>query len=121
MNEKDLKAFLSQGGYAEHIVKGGKKGLLARYEKFVAAVEAGYSMTLDDYRNDLDLRTIIHRAGLDKDKAVVALDQRLRKGMAFCENAVWSCDANPQAFWIYGYPKKAKGDLKKDLRAGGYA
>lgn len=120
MNDKELKAFLSEGGYPEHIVKGGRKGLLAKYEKFVAEVEAGYSLTLDDYRNDLDLRAIIHRAGLDSHKTVVELDKRLRKALHFCGNAIWECEQNPQAFWIFGVPKKAKGGLKKDLRGAGY-
>ncbi len=120
MNDKELKEFLSQGGYPEHIVKGGKRGLLARYGKFVAAVESGYSLTLDDYRNDLDLRTILHRAGLDSNKTVVELDRRLRQALQFSAQAIWECDENPQAFWIFGYPSKPKGDLKKDLAAGGY-
>lgn len=118
MTDKEIKEHLKAGGYPEHIVKGGRKGLLERYEKFVASVEAGYSMTLDDYRNDLDLRGILFRLGLGKQAA--AADQRLRKCLVFSEKPVWQCDGNPDAFWIHGVPKKAKGDLKRDLKAAGY-
>lgn len=116
MTAKEIKEYLQTNGYPDHIVKGGGKGLLARWEAFVASVESGYSLTLDDYRNDLDLRAIIGKVGLQKNAAEA--DKRLRRCLVFSAEPVWSCD-NADAFWIYGYPKNAKGDLKKDLKAAG--
>jgi hypothetical protein len=118
MNDKEVKEYLKANGYPEHVVKGGRKGLVERWEKFVAEVEAGYSLNLEDYRNDLDLRAIIGRLGLQKH--VADADRRLRKCLVFCADPVWECDENPDAFWIHGAPKNAKGELKKDLKAAGY-
>lgn len=118
MTDKDVKEYLRSNGYPDHLIKGGRKGLVERYEKFAAQVEAGYSLTLDDYRNDLDLRAIIGRLGLQKH--VADADRRLRNCMVFCADPIWECAENPDAFWIHGVPKKPRGDLKKDLKAAGY-
>lgn len=118
MNDTEIKEYLQKNGYPEHLVKAGRKGLIAKYEKFVEEVEAGYSLTLDDYRNDLDLRAILLRLGLGK--KVAEADKRFRKCLAFSGEPIWECDENPEAFWLFGYPKNAKGDLKKDLKAAGF-
>ncbi len=118
MSDAEVKAFLKANGYPDHIVKGGKKGLIASYEKFVDAVEEGYSLNLEDYRNDLDLRAIISRAGLQAD--VEDADRKLRACLVFSEESVWDCEDNPDAFWLYGYPRNAKGDLLDDLRNEGF-
>ncbi|MBL8230000.1 MAG: hypothetical protein JNL98_16040 [Bryobacterales bacterium] len=117
MKDTEVKQLLKSGGYPEHVWKGGKKGLVEKWSQFVAEVEAGYSLTIEDYRNDLDLRAIIAKVGMDGD--VTELDERFRQCLAFSAKAIWECD-QPNAFWIYGYPKNAKGDLKKDLRAEGF-
>jgi hypothetical protein len=117
MKDADVKQLLKAEGYPEHVWKSGKKGLIEKWARFVAEVEAGYSLTLEDYRNDLDLRAIIAKVEMDGD--VAALDERFRQCLVFSAKPVWECD-QPNAFWIYGYPKNAKGDLKKDLRAEGF-
>ncbi len=43
----------------------GGEGLVRRWRDFVAQVEKGYPLGLDDYRNDLDVRTLIAVTGLD--------------------------------------------------------
>jgi hypothetical protein len=117
MKDAEVKRLLKAEGYPEHVWKGGKKGLIEKWAKFVAEVEAGYSLTLEDYRNDLDLRALIAKLAMDAD--VAALDERFRQCLVFSAKPVWEC-GQPNAFWIYGYPKNAKGDLKKDLRAEGF-
>src|SRR5262245_59002154 len=118
MSEADIKSYLKENGYPEHVIKGGKKGILTSYEKFVSAVEAGYSLNLEDYRNDLDLRALISRLGLQAD--VEEIDRRFRTCLVFAEESVWDCEDNPDAFWLFGYPKNAKGDLLDDLRNEGF-
>ncbi|MCS7026975.1 MAG: hypothetical protein NZV14_19435 [Bryobacteraceae bacterium] len=117
MKDAEVKQLLKSEGYPEHVWKGGKKGLVEKWAKFVEEVEAGYRLTLEDYRNDLDVRSLIARLGLDEE--VAELDERFRRCLVFSAKAIWECD-QPHAFWIYGYPKNARGELKKDLRAEGF-
>ena len=116
MTDIEIQEFLKENGYPEHIWKGGRSGLQARWEKFVSEVEKGYSLTLDDYRNDLDIRGIIGVLGVQED--VAAADRRLRRLLLFSENAIWDGE-NPEAFWLFGYPKNAQGELLADLKAEG--
>jgi hypothetical protein len=118
VTDAEVKEFLKESGYPEHIVKGGRKGLIEQWEKFVREVEHGYSLNLEDYRNDLDVRAIIANVGLQSD--VEEADKRLRRLLVFTEESVWDCDDNPDAFWLFGYPKNAKGDLLDDLRGEGF-
>src|ERR1051326_7402225 len=67
MTDAELRDYLQQNGYPEHIWSAGRDGLVARWRKFVAEVERGYKYGLEDYRNDLDLRAVISLVGLDDD------------------------------------------------------
>lgn len=118
MTEAEVKSFLKENGYPEHLVKAGKKGLIAQWEQFVSQVEHGYTLHLEDYRNDLDLRAILSRLGLQAD--VEEADARLRRMLVFTDASVWDCEDNPDAFWLYGYPRNAQGDLLDDLRGEGF-
>lgn len=118
MTDNEIRDYLKEHGHPEHIWRGGRTGLLDLYRRFVEQVETGYSLTLDDYRNDLDVRAIISRLGLVDES--VELDRRLRTQLEFSQDAIWDCDDNPDAFWLYGYPKNAAGDLRDDLIAEGF-
>ena len=43
----------------------GARGLVRRWREFVEQVERGYSLGIEDYRNDLDVRGIIALAKAD--------------------------------------------------------
>ncbi|MDQ6679042.1 MAG: hypothetical protein M3Z09_17295 [Acidobacteriota bacterium] len=88
--------------------------LLANWKKFVDQVELGYSLGLDDYRNDLDIRSAIAEAKLDA-KAQPD-DQRLKRMLGATKIKVWDSDV-PHAFWVQGYPRNASGELLEDLQA----
>ncbi len=118
MTEAEVTAFLKENDYPEHIVKAGKKGLIEQYNQFVSQVEHGYPLTLYDYRNDLDLRAILSRLGLQSE--IEEADARFRRLLVFTESSIWDCDDNPDAFWLYGYPRNANGDLLDDLRNEGF-
>jgi len=107
-------AILRERGAAAHVVRGGAEGLIAAWRRFVDQVEAGYPLGLDDYRNDLDLRTLIGAAGLGDE--VADEDARLRGLLVHTDVAVWSSDI-PEAFWVLGYPGNASGELLADLRS----
>ena len=64
--------------------------LLERWKKFVDDVERGYKLGLDDYRNDLDIRSEIAAAGLAA--KAQADDQRLKRMLGATKVKVWdSC------------------------------
>src|SRR6266853_1283352 len=78
MNDAQVQAYLRDNDYPEHILKGGRAGLVRRWHEFVDQVERGYSLGIEDYRNDLDVRGILALADAEDDD-VYALDARLRK------------------------------------------
>ncbi len=115
MDEQAVREYLEDNGYPPHIVKGGREGLLRRWRNFVMQVERGYPLGLEDYRNDLDVRAIIHLAGIEDD-AVRALDERFQSMITSPDVRVWE-SAPGDPFWDFGYPKLASEDLIADLRA----
>jgi hypothetical protein len=117
MTDRQLRAYLEENGYPEHIRKAGRKGLIAKWTAFVEEVERGYSLGLEDYRNDLDIRGILVLAGLEDDENVIAADRRFRAMLTAKSKRVWESASPGKAFWDYGYPKNASGELLDDLRA----
>ena len=116
MTDDQMAAYLRENGYAEHVVRAGRAGLIERWRKFVESVERGYPLGLEDYRNDLDLRGIIAMLGLDGD--VGELDQRFEAMLTDRDKRVWESAAG-EPFWDFGYPRNARGELLDDLRKEG--
>ena len=116
MTDQELAEYLAENGYPEHIRRAGRAGLLARWTKFVDEVERGYKLGLEDYRNDLDLRGIIELAGLGSEAQ--ADDERLRGLLTATGNRIWE-SSHANAFWDWGYPANASGELLEDLKAEG--
>src|SRR5258708_17479394 len=116
MTDAELEQYLSQNGYPDHLVRAGKPGLIQRGRKSVADVEHGYKLGLEDYRNALDLRAIIALAGIEAD--VDDLDRKFEAMLTAREVRVWESAAG-DAFWDFGYPRNASGDLLGSLKAEG--
>lgn len=116
MEEADIQQYLEDNGYPGHVVKGGSKGLVARFRDFVKEVEAGYGYGLHDYRNDLDIRGLIALFGLDPE--VADDDQRLNAMLIDRDFRVWESGAGA-GYWDFGYPRNADRWLVRDLRAAG--
>jgi len=110
-----VEEYLRENGYPEHVVREGRAGLVRKWREFVEQVERGYSMGLEDYRNDLDVRAILAQARAE-DEHVNALDQRLKKLLTACDKRVWE-SAPGEPFWDFGYPRNAGPDLMDDLRS----
>jgi hypothetical protein len=116
MTDREIEEYLRDNGYPQHVVRGGREGLLRRWREFVDQAERGYPLGLEDYRNDLDLRGIIAMLGLDDQ--VRDLDRRFERLLIARDRRVWeSAAANP--FWDFGYPSNAGKELLADLRAEG--
>lgn len=116
MTDEEVRDYLRDNGYPEHIVRDGRAGLLRRWREFVTEVEHGYHCNLEDYRNDLDVRAIIALAGLEDE--VDALDARFEKMLTARAIRVWESAGN-DPFWDFGYPKNAGSELLEDLKAEG--
>jgi hypothetical protein len=114
--EKQVADILVSRGVPSRLVDGGAASLLAAWAAFVEQAEVGYSFGLDDYRNDLDLRSLICLTGLDA--AAVNDDARFRNLLTRTDLEVWSSDAQG-AWWTFGYPANSGSDLLEDLRAEG--
>jgi hypothetical protein len=116
-DEDLVRERLQARGAAAHIIREGSPGLIARWRKFVDEVEQGYRFGLEDYRNDLDIRTLIWVAGLEGE--VKPEDERLRRMLRAVDSPVWASDA-PEPFWVNGIPANASGNLAEDLRSDGF-
>src|SRR5215813_10789707 len=117
MTDAELAEYLRENGYPEHICRAGRAGLLAKWTAFVDQVERGYSLGLEDYRNDLDLRAIIALAGAE-DEETQSLDRRFETLLTARTVRVWE-SAPGDPFWDFGDPSNAGTDLITDLKSEG--
>lgn len=116
-------------GAPEHVVEGGLDVLLDRWEEFATDVENGYELGLEDYRNELDGRTLIHRAlsavpprARVRDRLRKA-DVRVKKHVRLQEHCVWGARAARDNdwtarshWWLFAVPKECDDELADELR-----
>jgi hypothetical protein len=117
MNDAKVNQYLRDNHYPEHVVRGGRLGLIKKWREFVERVERGYTLGLEDYRNDLDVRAILHAVGVE-DAEVTALDERLEKMLTAPKTRVWQSGPD-DPFWDFGYPKNAGPELRNGLQEEG--
>ena len=118
MTDGEIQTYLRDNGYPEHLIREGKPGLIHRWRAFIEQAERGYSLGLEDYRNDLDIRAIMRLAGAEDDPELPGLDERLRKLLTNTHRRVWeSTPGDP--FWDFGYPRNAGEALLEGLREEG--
>ena len=115
MTEEQIARELEARGCPEHVVRGGRQGLIARWGAFVREVERGYELGIEDYQNDLDIRTLIEDLGLADAPEVSDADERMKQSLVRTEIKLWGGPEN--AFWIYGRPRDVGDDLRQDLEA----
>src|SRR5207245_10374905 len=85
-DEAPVGRYLNERGARPDLIEGGLEGLVGRWEQIVNHVAQGYDLTLDDYRNDMDIRCLIagalKAAGPNVTRAarqrLAAADRRLR-------------------------------------------
>ena len=116
MSDDEIVEYLRANGYPEHLVRGGRDGLIERWRRFVEEVERGYKLGLEDYRNDLDLRGIIALFGLDDQ--VQDLDRRFEALLTDRDVRIWETSAGAPP-WDFGYPKNAGKLLLEDIKSEG--
>ena len=125
-----VRDYLRETGCGEHVIEGGLPGLVENWEKTVRSVEEGYSLTLDDYLNDLDARELIAEALLvagDDQRAEIAArlsqaDNRMRAlteptevclwGEEIAEEEGWTAEGN---WWYFARPINAGAELLAEI------
>jgi len=122
--------YLRERGCGEHVIEGGLDGLVENWEKTVREVEEGYSLTLDDYLNDLDARQLIAEAILvatDDQRAALNArlnhaDERMRSltepakvclwGEEVAQAEGWTEEDN---WWYFARPIKADPEFLAEI------
>ena len=125
-----VRDFLRERGCGEHVIEGGLEGLVESWEKTVREVEEGYSLTLDDYLNDLDARQLIAEAlGVARDDQRAMINARLTRaddkmrslteptevclwGDEIAHEERWTADEN---WWYFARPIKADSELLAEI------
>jgi hypothetical protein len=118
MTDEQIEAYLRDNGYPEKFWRGGRQNLILRWREFVQDVEQGYTLSFYDYCGELDIRAIIESCEMAHE--VMAEDERLKAMLTSTKTRVWDSGV-PNAFWDFGYPRNAEGDLLEDLKADGLA
>jgi hypothetical protein len=132
MNAPDpVQAYLAARGAPANLVDEGIPGLVRRWEVFVAGVGEGYALTLDDYLNDLDLRTLLDGAlavapDAVRDEAagrLAAADDALRL-VTVPSPCLWGHEVAEEMsdlghWWYFRRPASPSEELRDELEAWG--
>ena len=127
-----VRTYFKQRGCARHVVDGGLTGLVESWEQTVRSVASGYTLTLDDYLNDLDSRQLIDDvwsiAGEDQRGEVLVrlrqsddLMRRVTRPLSVClwgeKNAIqqgWTPEKN---WWYFSRPVDAAPELLREIES----
>jgi hypothetical protein len=130
MSDDAVRDFLRESGCGPHVIEKGLAGLVQTWEKTVQAVGRGYSLTLDDYLNDLDARQLLADAlavspPADAEKyegRIQAADDQMRDlttrtgvclwGDELAEEEGWTPKQN---WWYYARPTNANPELLAEI------
>jgi hypothetical protein len=126
----EVRDFLIDKGCPLNVAERGLAGLIESWEKVVQSVENGYSLTLDDYLNDLDARQLLEEAlevapmteRMNFDARIAQADD-LMKGLTrrasvclwgdeLAEEEGWNAKKN---WWYYACPVDADAELLAEI------
>ncbi|MDX2042627.1 MAG: hypothetical protein SF097_15505 [Acidobacteriota bacterium] len=126
----EVRDFLVEKGCPLNVAERGLIGLIESWEKVVQSVENGYSLTLDDYLNDLDARQLLEEAldvatmaeRINLETRIMHADD-LMKGLTrrasvclwgdeLAEEESWNSKKN---WWYYACPVDADAELLAEI------
>jgi hypothetical protein len=128
-----VRALLLARGCPPAVIARGLPGLVASWEDVVATVGTGYALTLDDYQNDMDLRSLLAAAvhvATDADAATVrdrltSADAHLMSHTVPCP-CLWGDDIAEEegldageTWWYFRRPARPGPQLEEDLATWG--
>jgi hypothetical protein len=74
-----IQEYCKQRKFADFVIENGLDYLIPRWEKTVLRIKNGYTMTLDEYLNDMDTRRIINEVwSLVSDELIDQYQERLK-------------------------------------------
>ncbi|MBI1764851.1 MAG: hypothetical protein HYR56_25860 [Acidobacteria bacterium] len=129
-NNDPVRELLRERGSVAHVIEGGLAGLLESWETLVRTVEEGYTLGLDDYLNDLDVRQLLEDAlavaAVAERKAIVPRLQRADEQMQaqvqptdvclwgdeVAEEEGWTARNN---WWYFSRPRHGDPDFLAEL------
>ena len=118
MTEDQVKEYLRNRGWPNHVCKGGSKELIRRWANFVASVENADSTRnwlIDDYWILLETRELIHDIG--GDDRVTERDKRFGALLTATNIKHRHRDRHSDYdFWNYGYPMNATGFFYQQIK-----
>lgn len=130
MSEDAVRDFLRDSGCGPHVIEKGLEGLVQSWEKVVHAIGRGYSLTLDDYLNDLDARQLLAEAltvaspadAEQYEERIQSADDQMRNlttrtsvclwGDELAEEEGWTPKQN---WWYYARPIDANLELLAEI------
>lgn len=130
MSDDAVRDFLREKGCAHQLIERGFAGLVEGWEKVVQSIEEGYTLTMDDYLNDLDARQLLDEAMSVASTAELArFDDRIQQaddqmksltrrtgvclwGDEVAEEEGWTPKKN---WWYYSRPIEADADLLAEI------
>lgn len=130
-NRDPVRAWLRSHGAPDFVVEGGLGYLTARWEEIAGSAAAGYTLGLDDYLNDLDVREMLDgalgvaraRGRLEFTGRVRAADERFREATREVDKCLWGDAVEGDeawsaatAWWYYRVPLIPGDELDADLR-----
>jgi len=125
-----VRELLKERKAADHVVKGGLEGLVDGWETTVKTAQKGYTLGLDEWRNEVDARNILaaamevaHPAQKKSMKLRLdAADAKFWKACESCDGSVWGAAqaerekwTATKEWWYFLAPKKAGDELTSDL------
>lgn len=130
-----LQRYFAARGLPAEARQRGLRGLVNAWAS-VARAAARYDLTLDDWRNDLDLRDIIAGAMMvpaadvqrGQRDAIERADELFRAGTIDIGRALWGRSSEPavngestSSWWYHRRPKHPGAAMRADLEAAGFA
>jgi hypothetical protein len=125
-----VRDYLRERGSSERVIEGGLEGLVENWEQTVHAVEEGYSLTLDDYLNDLDARQLIAEVSpvaSDEQRAAIAsrlrqADEKMRTLTRLTPVSLWGEEVAAEEgwtpeenWWYFARPIQADPELLAEI------
>ncbi|MFN0087200.1 MAG: hypothetical protein ACKVX9_17565 [Blastocatellia bacterium] len=105
--EDPVREYLREKGCAAHVIDGGLEGMVEGWEQIAQSVENGYSLGLDDYLNDMDIRQLIEESlsvatAAQRDAIcdrVERADEQMRSLVERAEGCLWGDEVAEEEGW----------------------
>ncbi len=125
-----VRELLAERGSPAHVVDGGLEGLVAAWDRSTKAAARGATDDLDEWRNDVDVRQILHEVWPSATKAqraavedqLALADRRFRRATRKSPVCVWGADVAARSgwtpehsWWYFQTPRKTGARFAADL------